>query len=589
MSSSAPIGVFDSGLGGISVARQIAKDMPAEHVLYFGDSANAPYGIKTPEQVRALSFDIVERFVRQGVKAVVIACNTATSAAVNDLREHYDIPIIGMEPALKVACDRGDVPSDPHHIPQRVIVAATPLTLRERKFAKLMDRFDSNNTIFKEPCPDLVEIVESGRLGDHDLVMRTLHGYFDQYDMEHIDSVVLGCTHFVFYRDYFRELLPERAAVIDGNEGTVRHLGVVLDVPWENWHPRRDRRRGARQFRSVRTDCRVVTQIAERMSRSWLPSLREAKEEPDKFTAHCPYRCPCSTRKLIPDSSEQGVGMTKTAMIDVGGGFRAIFGCGVMDRMLEDGIDVDMCYGVSAGAANMTSFIARQHGRNHTFYTKYAFRKEYASAESFFKNHNFANLDYIYGTLSNHDGENPLDFAAFEANETGFTVVACNAEDGSTKYFDKSRVRFDDFDIIKASSAVPVACEPYVVDGVPYFDGGIADPVPVQKALEDGYDRVILILSRLRNEVRKQQKDLAPARILERSHPAAAEKLRMRYKTYNDELELAKHYEAEGKVLILAPEDLYGLNTLKKNFEGLEMMYRKGYAAAEAIPAFLQA
>ena len=209
MSSSAPIGVFDSGLGGISVARQIAKDMPAEHVLYFGDSANAPYGIKTPEQVRALSFDIVERFVRQGVKAVVIACNTATSAAVNDLREHYDLPIIGMEPAL--------------------IVAATPLTLRERKFAKLMDRFDSNNTIFKEPCPDLVEIVESGRLGDHDLVMRTLHGYFDQYDMEHIDSVVLGCTHFVFYRDYFRELLPERAAVIDGNEGTVRHLGVVLE------------------------------------------------------------------------------------------------------------------------------------------------------------------------------------------------------------------------------------------------------------------------------------------------------------------------------------------------------------------------
>ena len=139
------------------------------------------------------------------------------------------IPIIGMEPALKVACDRGDVPSDPHHIPQRVIVAATPLTLRERKFAKLMDRFDSNNTIFKEPCPDLVEIVESGRLGDHDLVMRTLHGYFDQYDMEHIDSVVLGCTHFVFYRDYFLELLPERAAVIDGNEGTVRHLGVVLE------------------------------------------------------------------------------------------------------------------------------------------------------------------------------------------------------------------------------------------------------------------------------------------------------------------------------------------------------------------------
>ena len=229
MGSTSPIGVFDSGLGGISVVRQMVKDMPGEHVLYFGDSANAPYGTKTPEQVRALSFDIVEHFVKQGVKAVVIACNTATSAAVNDLREQYDIPIIGMEPALKIACDRGDVPSDPHHIPQRVIVAATPLTLRERKFAKLMDRFDSDNEIYKEPCPDLVEIVESGRLDDHDLVMRTLHGYFDQYDLDRIDSVVLGCTHFVFYRDYFRELLPERAAIIDGNEGTVRHLGVVLE------------------------------------------------------------------------------------------------------------------------------------------------------------------------------------------------------------------------------------------------------------------------------------------------------------------------------------------------------------------------
>ena len=280
--------------------------------------------------------------------------------------------------------------------------------------------------------------------------------------------------------------------------------------------------------------------------------------------------------------------MTKTAMIDVGGGFRAIFGCGVMDRMLEDGIDVDMCYGVSAGAANMTSFIARQHGRNHTFYTKYAFRKEYASAESFFKNHNFANLDYIYGTLSNHDGENPLDFAAFEANETGFTVVACNADDGSTKYFDKSDVGYDNYDIMKASSAVPVACEPYVIDGVPYYDGGIADPIPVQKAIDDGYDRIVVILTRPKDTVREQKKDIGPATILKRTHPEAAEKLMNRYQTYNDEVALAKEYEKDGRVLILAPESMYGLNTLSKSFEGLERMYRAGYAAAAAIPAFLE-
>ena len=279
--------------------------------------------------------------------------------------------------------------------------------------------------------------------------------------------------------------------------------------------------------------------------------------------------------------------MTKTAMIDVGGGFRAIFGCGVMDRMLEDGIDVDMCYGVSAGAANLTSFIARQHGRNHKFYTEYAFRKEYASFDSYVKHHNFANLDYVYGTLSNHDGEYPVDYEAFAANPTGFTVIACNALDGSAKYFDKSDVHYDDFNIMKASSAVPVACEPYVIDGVPYFDGGIVDPVPVQKAIDDGYDRIVLVLTRPKDVLREQKRDIAPARILRHSYPAAAERLLNRYATYNDEVALAKEYERDGRVLILAPDDLCGLSTLSKSFEGLELMYRKGYAAAGAIANYL--
>ena len=277
----------------------------------------------------------------------------------------------------------------------------------------------------------------------------------------------------------------------------------------------------------------------------------------------------------------------RTALIDVGGGFRAIFGAGVMDRCLEDGIAFDHCYGVSAGSANMVSFIAEQHGRNHKFYTEYAFLKEYASLNSYVKHHNFANLDYIYGTLSNHDGEYPVDYAAFEKNPTGFTVIACNAEDGSAKYFDKSDVHYDDFNVIKASSAVPVACEPYMIDGVPYYDGGIADPVPVQKALDDGYDRVVLVLTRLKDVLREQKKDIAPAKILRRTYPAAAERLMERYKTYNDEVALAKRYEQEGLVLILAPDDLYGLSTLSKSFEGLERMYRKGYADAEAIPEFL--
>ena len=287
------------------------------------------------------------------------------------------------------------------------------------------------------------------------------------------------------------------------------------------------------------------------------------------------------------DVSAQSKPSHRTALIDVGGGFRAIFGAGVMDRCQEEGITFDHCYGVSAGSANMVSFLAGQHGRNHKFYTEYAFRKEYASFDSYVKHHNFANLDYVYSTLSNHDGEYPVDYEAFAANPTGFTVIACNALDGSAKYFDKSDVHYDDFNIMKPSSAVPVACEPYVIDGVPYFDGGIVDPVPVQKAIDDGYDRIVLVLTRPKDVLREQKRDIAPARILRHSYPAAAERLLNRYATYNDEVALAKEYERDGRVLILAPDDLCGLSTLSKSFEGLELMYRKGYAAAGAIANYL--
>lgn len=223
MTSCAPIGVFDSGLGGISVVRQLHAVMPNERIIYFGDSANAPYGVKTPQEVRNLSFKIVEHFAKLSVKAIVIACNTATSAAVDDLRNHYNMPIIGMEPALKLACDLGGGK------PQRVIVAATSLTLKERKFADLMNRFTQNHKIFPQPCPDLVEIVENGDLGNKNIVMSALHKYFDSYDLNSIDSVVLGCTHFVFYRDYFREFLPDCVKIVDGNAGTVHHLKSVLE------------------------------------------------------------------------------------------------------------------------------------------------------------------------------------------------------------------------------------------------------------------------------------------------------------------------------------------------------------------------
>lgn len=195
------IGVFDSGLGGISVLRDLKKLMPNEDFIYFGDSAYAPYGIKTKDEITKRCVEIIDFFIEKGVKAVVIACNTATSASANYLRKKYkDLPIIGMEPALKVATQ--GVKNN------NIVVMATPLTLKEKKFETLMHKFRGNNKVVKMPCPKLVEIVENDLLDDETTVVNQLKDYYKNVNVDNLDSVVLGCTHFIFYKDYLNEFLP---------------------------------------------------------------------------------------------------------------------------------------------------------------------------------------------------------------------------------------------------------------------------------------------------------------------------------------------------------------------------------------------
>ena len=215
------IGVFDSGLGGISVLKELVKSMPNENFIYYGDSANAPYGIKTKEEITARCEDIIEFFIKQGVKAIVIACNTATSAAANILRKKYfNLPIIGMEPALKVAADgKKD---------NTIVVMATPLTLKEEKFNNLMANYDDENTVIKMPCPELVKIVENDLIDNEEIVEKQINDYYKDLDMNKIDSVVLGCTHFVFYKDYMEKILNNHIEIVDGNLGTTNHLKETL-------------------------------------------------------------------------------------------------------------------------------------------------------------------------------------------------------------------------------------------------------------------------------------------------------------------------------------------------------------------------
>lgn len=278
----------------------------------------------------------------------------------------------------------------------------------------------------------------------------------------------------------------------------------------------------------------------------------------------------------------------KTGVIDVGGGLRGVYAAGVLDRCIADGVHFDVAIGISAGSANLSSFIAGQKMRNYPFYTQYPFRRQYMGVGQFLKNRSYLNLDYIYETLSNSDGENPLDYPAFRDSETDFYAVACNAETGETRYFDKSDFAQDDYGVLKASSAIPFVCHPYWVRGGLYYDGALGDTVPLQKAFDLGCDRVVLILTRPMNEQRLSGKDEKLARRIERKYPRAAERLRTRAERYNTGVALSKEYAAEGRVLIVSPADTGGVGTLTKDQEALKSLYLKGYQDGAQIWDYLE-
>ena len=171
-----PIGFFDSGVGGLSVLREAISIMPNENYIYFGDSQNAPYGTKDLQEVKQLTFKAAEFLRAKKVKAIVVACNTATSAAIEELRIKYtDIPIIGIEPALK--------PAVKLHRKGSVIIMATPMTLREKKFKELMLKFKDECDIVSMPCAGLVEFVENGILKGDD-IESYLRDKFKRYKKE---------------------------------------------------------------------------------------------------------------------------------------------------------------------------------------------------------------------------------------------------------------------------------------------------------------------------------------------------------------------------------------------------------------------
>ena len=217
----APVAVFDSGLGGISVLRELVRTLPRENYLYFGDSLHAPYGTKTPQEVISLSLQAADRLLAQGAKALVVACNTATSAAIRTLRKTYpELAIVGTEPAIKPAVER--------HPGGRILMLATAMTVQEEKFQHLKAQYDDQAQIIPIACSGLMEYVEQGILRGAE-VEGYLLDKLEPYLKVPIDAVVLGCTHYPFLRGAIRRIVGRRPEIIDGSIGIARQLERRLE------------------------------------------------------------------------------------------------------------------------------------------------------------------------------------------------------------------------------------------------------------------------------------------------------------------------------------------------------------------------
>ncbi len=212
------IGVFDSGVGGLTVLKKCREYLPNEKYLYYADKKNVPYGEKSKEEVKEIVFQVVEQMTKYNLKGLIIACNTATSIAVKFLREKYDFPIIGMEPAVKPAVENVEK--------KKILVIATSLTIKEEKFRNLVNQLNGEKIIDSIPMPGLVHFAEQYDF-ESKKVMDYILTQFNKIKIKNYETIVLGCTHFIYFRKTLHKLFPF-LQIIDGNEGTVKNLENIL-------------------------------------------------------------------------------------------------------------------------------------------------------------------------------------------------------------------------------------------------------------------------------------------------------------------------------------------------------------------------
>ncbi len=270
-------------------------------------------------------------------------------------------------------------------------------------------------------------------------------------------------------------------------------------------------------------------------------------------------------------------------IVDVGGGIRGVYSSGIYDAFLDKGFKADYCLGVSAGAANLITYVAEQRGRTLTFYHEYFQRKECISFESFIKHGSFLNLDYLYTVLSNEDGENPLNFNKMMESDTVFKLVISRAKDGKACYIDKSQFTLNDYIYLKATCCLPLVCRPININGDDYYDGGLADPIPFKKAFEDGCDKVVIVLTKPRKDYLIPMEYLPILRKFSHRYPDILHLAETLHKRNEESLREIEELEKEGKVVVIEPEDCFGMKTLSKDQTAVMKMYKLGYRDGEKL------
>ena len=265
-----------------------------------------------------------------------------------------------------------------------------------------------------------------------------------------------------------------------------------------------------------------------------------------------------------------------TGLVVEGGGMKCAYNAGILDAFLENGISFDYCIGVSAGSGNLASYLAGQSGRNLRFFTKHIHSPHYFGWRSFLKTGDLFGLQYIYGTLTRSDGEDPLDYAAIMKNPTRYEAVVTNALTGQAEYFGKEMLHQDDYRLLMASSAIPAVCRPVLLQGIPYYDGGLSDAIPVKRALSQGCDRLVVILSKNRDYRRKPQKFRFLYSRFCRKYPKVVQAIDHRHESYNQNLQEVRALEQEGRAFVFAPSAPVRMSTYSMEEQSALELYRLG-------------